>query len=140
MAGDQRSKAWRYLITNGANSVPTVDLEQWQSFPDNGSFNRETWLSNVQDTDIRFQCFGSSQVEQIKAGTINQWDPYSTCANGSQPLINQQGALEQALPEWDNLSFSWSTTPSNGDNETRVLWLQDQASNVSWGLSLHHLF
>ena len=28
MAGDHQSKAWRYLITNGANSLPTVDLEQ----------------------------------------------------------------------------------------------------------------
>ena len=131
MAGDHQSKAWRYLITTRANSLPTVDLEQWQSFADNGSFNRQSWLSSVQDTDIRFQCFGTDQVAQIQAGAINQWDPYSTCANGSKLLTTQQSALEQALPAWDNLSFSWSSNPNNGDNETRILWLRDQASNVS---------
>ena len=41
--------------------------------------------------------------------------------------------MEQALPAWDNLCFSWSQTPNNGDNETRILWLQDEAGNVSWG-------
>ncbi len=41
------------------------------------------------------------------------------------------------FPAWDNLSFSWSTTPPNDIITTLTLWLQDQASNVSWGYPFH---
>ncbi|MGA1138286.1 MAG: hypothetical protein ACO30K_18905, partial [bacterium] len=142
MAGDQQSKAWRYLITSdngsGGFTIPEVDLEQWQFFPSTDDNTKATWLTQAQNTDIRFQCFGSELIDNITNGTINHWIPSENDCPEGESLVDQLDGLKTNFPAWDNFSFSWDgRTPPNDNITTLTLWLQDQASNVSWGYPFH---